>query len=240
MALHNLTKGTSCVRSLLIKVKFILTQNTINLPQNNYWIYCCLFLGPVNGHYFLWKKASIVPWKVLNFDNFLIWHACDCLIKSVICMTNIKSNILGVTFFSTSWIFFFLLPLCRYSTRSNKFSLIVWVLAVQSTWSIMHFLLQWRFSMLNSSNFLNSWHSLHNPAIHDILSELHSALLNKSALSVISFYWVTANCSELSGMIRACTRQSFSVLFESNMFWSLHSKFLQLTLIPGCSVTNSL
>ena len=37
----------------------------------------------------------------------------------------------------------------------------------------------------NPSKFLNSWHSMCDPEIHDVLSELHSALLSKSALSVI-------------------------------------------------------
>ena len=81
--------------------------------------------------------------------------------------------------------FFLSLALCKYSILSNKPTLSVWFCAEQSSLSATHFLLQWIFVNIEFIYFFKFMQDLHIPAIHAILSELHSALSTKSALSLI-------------------------------------------------------
>ena len=82
--------------------------------------------------------------------------------------------------------FFLSLALCKYSILSNKPTLSVWFCAEQSSLSATHFLLQWIFVNIEFIYFLKFMQDLHIPAIHAILSELHSALSTKSALFLIN------------------------------------------------------
>ena len=49
-----------------------------------------LVLGSSEWTFFLLEEGKYSNLRSPNFDNCLIWHTCDGLIKSVICMTNIN------------------------------------------------------------------------------------------------------------------------------------------------------
>ena len=98
-----------------------LTQN-INLPWNNYWIDSCLFLGSMNEHYFLREKTNIFSetyliMVIILFDMTSmawssVWFVCLTLNQWQAMVTfsfSTAINNFGVTFFSSTWIFFILI-----------------------------------------------------------------------------------------------------------------------------------
>lgn len=100
-----------------------LTQNIINIPWNNYWIDSCLFLGSMNEHYFLREKTSIFSETYLILVIILsdmpslawssVWFVCLTLnqwqAKHLTFSFSTAINNFGVTFFSSTWIFFLLI-----------------------------------------------------------------------------------------------------------------------------------
>ena len=173
----------------------VFLYNIIDPVKNYYWktvICSCVQWIHIVSFRMKHVQFSKMSWILImaHSDRRLIAWPYELLVwlMSYQCRGNlfnfslsVRTKSTGVSSLTTSWIFCFVSPLYKWSDLQNCLNFVMCPFSEQLTFSKKYFLLQWAWSMFNSSSFVKLFLTWHSPTTQEIFSKLQKEMFTRSA-----------------------------------------------------------